>query len=332
MWHSVEMEVKETAERLNTWYIMDDAKGSPTVRVTELTLINGGLKRVDQVRLTTTMPGPADGYTHSDRTADFVTLRKLYPEVSKTEGMLYALSSKKMHTEMRKHAAMLVGSLRVRFPNSDLVGACQILSPRAYVGFYANNTAMEAFGSDKMEMLIAHHGVVRTSRRIGGQVKRHGATIKADKARVQFGFYKTFVKQRLQVHFSTDADDELLAFPTWFKTYGKQVKLDYSEVYKLMEIALVLPMTSVDCERGFSDMNNIKNAKRSKLGDDVLGGLIRIVGAGRKLKLGEWPESFWNTCASIWQNLSQRRLDVVVPHEEAAASLTGSPVDSDEDE
>ena len=76
----------------------------------------------------------------------------------------------------------------------------------------------------------------------------------------------------------------------------------------------------------------IKNAKRSKLGDDVLGGLIRIVGAGRKLKLGEWPESFWNTCASIWLNLSQRRLDVVVPHEEAAAPLTGSPVDSDEDE
>ena len=43
-----------------------------------------------------------------------------------------------------------------------------------------------------------------------------------------------------------------------------------------MQISSIIPMTSVDCERGFSAMNRIKTKTRNKLSNFVLDHLMRI--------------------------------------------------------
>lgn len=45
---------------------------------------------------------------------------------------------------------------------------------------------------------------------------------------------------------------------------------------RIIQIIAVLPATSVDCERGFSSLNHIKNAVRSRLQGGHLEALMRI--------------------------------------------------------
>ena len=45
---------------------------------------------------------------------------------------------------------------------------------------------------------------------------------------------------------------------------------------RIIQMIVVLPATSVDCERGFSSLNHIKNAVRSRLQGGHLEALMRI--------------------------------------------------------
>jgi len=67
----------------------------------------------------------------------------------------------------------------------------------------------------------------------------------------------------------------------------------------------VLPATSVDCERGFSNLNRIKSDGRNKLGNDHLEALLRISTVG------------WNAVTFLqhrevliarWKRISDRRM------------------------
>jgi hypothetical protein len=324
------MVIERTKAQLQEWYTKEGAKGSPTVRKTELQVLTDGLGRGEnRAPLTASTPSLEDGYTHNARDADYWKLKKLYPEITQ-QAKPYAYACRVAHDGMKKHALILLESLETRFPNATLVGAFHIFTPAAWVDKYEERAKMDAFGNDKMEMLIDLYGTKRTTRR-NGELKVHPPMIMPDKARTQFGFYKTYMKSALELHFSNNKDKELLVYETWFQTHGSALQRQMSEVYKLMEIAYVLPMTSVDCERGFSDMNNIKNTKRSNLGDAKLAGLMRILQAGRKSRLSEWPESFWTRCLGIWQGISARRIDVGVQQEEPVRPLT-VPVDSDDEE
>jgi hypothetical protein len=49
-----------------------------------------------------------------------------------------------------------------------------------------------------------------------------------------------------------------------------------ANLYRLCQILAVLPGSSVDCERGFSNLNRIKGEDRNSLGNDHLTHLIRI--------------------------------------------------------
>ena len=55
---------------------------------------------------------------------------------------------------------------------------------------------------------------------------------------------------------------------------------DYGDIFpsfkSLANVALVLPMSSVPCERGFSTQNRIKTARRSRLTDDHVNTLMLI--------------------------------------------------------
>ena len=50
----------------------------------------------------------------------------------------------------------------------------------------------------------------------------------------------------------------------------------HSNLMKLAELALIAPLQTADCERGFSTQNNIKTADRNRLSPDRLNKLMKI--------------------------------------------------------
>ena len=78
----------------------------------------------------------------------------------------------------------------------------------------------------------------------------------------------------------TEFDDKGQIVPLSFVEFVKRNKSSlqarFPEIFTLMQLALVLPLTSVPCECGFSKMKLIKSAMRSKMGTEVLDHLMRI--------------------------------------------------------
>ena len=75
----------------------------------------------------------------------------------------------------------------------------------------------------------------------------------------------------------------------------------------LMQISLIIPMTSVDCERGFSTMNRIKSKLRNKLSNYVLDRLMRI--SLSKFSISAFMEVFGTPTVRKFCSMKNRRFD-----------------------
>ena len=74
---------------------------------------------------------------------------------------------------------------------------------------------------------------------------------------------------------------------------------------KLAAIGLLLPMSTVDCERGFSALSRIKTDIRNRLSSKVLNHLVTISVEGLP------PEEFpYDKACDLWASWRNRRIDV----------------------
>ena len=81
----------------------------------------------------------------------------------------------------------------------------------------------------------------------------------------------------------------------WHKTYPYMMKL--------WQAVITIPTSTVDCERGFSKQNIIKDIRKSKLGLDTLDALMRISLNGPELSNVDWNEVY-----EIWTDTKTRRV------------------------
>ena len=72
---------------------------------------------------------------------------------------------------------------------------------------------------------------------------------------------------------------------------------------KLWKAILIIPTSTVDCERGFSKQNIIKDIKKSRLGLDTLDALMKISLNGPKLSNVDW-----NIVYEIWRDTKSSRV------------------------
>ena len=79
----------------------------------------------------------------------------------------------------------------------------------------------------------------------------------------------------------------------------------YPTYTKLASIALILPISTADYERGFSTLKRIKNSLRNRLKTDTLDKLIRISSEGPDLDTFDFDHA-----ASIWAARSKRKLSI----------------------
>jgi hypothetical protein len=71
------------------------------------------------------------------------------------------------------------------------------------------------------------------------------------------------------------------------------------------QIIAVLPASSVDCERGFSNLNAIKRENRSQLTDETLGHLMRI--RSTEMTAKSFVRDHSDTLLNTWWNTKDRR-------------------------
>lgn len=72
---------------------------------------------------------------------------------------------------------------------------------------------------------------------------------------------------------------------------------------KLWQVVLTNPASTVDCERGFSKQNIIKDIRKLRLGLDTLDALMRISLNGPELSNVDWHAVY-----EIWIDTKSRRI------------------------
>ena len=86
-----------------------------------------------------------------------------------------------------------------------------------------------------------------------------------------------------------------------------ELKLMFPNLTKLAAIGLLLPMSSVDCERGFSTLSRVKTDLRNRLNNKNLNHLLMISIEGPN------PSDFpFDTACDKWAAMKNRRIDVEI--------------------
>ena len=78
---------------------------------------------------------------------------------------------------------------------------------------------------------------------------------------------------------------------------------DLPNMTALLKCCIVIPMTSVQCERGFSTQNRIKSKYRTSMKESTLVDLMRISEDGPELRNFDF-----NRALAIWKERKVRKL------------------------
>ena len=87
----------------------------------------------------------------------------------------------------------------------------------------------------------------------------------------------------------------------------KELMCMFPNITKLAAIGLLMPMSTADCERGFSALSRIKTDLRNRLSSNTLNCLMTIAVEGPPLN--EFP---YEKACDIWASWRNRRIDVTV--------------------
>ena len=90
---------------------------------------------------------------------------------------------------------------------------------------------------------------------------------------------------------------------TSLATQGSTISTAYPNLSKLAQICLVLPISTADCERGFSTMKKIKTRLRSMISNVTLNHCMRIPMEGQP-----FDKFDFDTAVNSWSMLKNRRI------------------------
>ena len=182
------------------------------------------------------------------------------------------------HNVYNKYLENLCKHVEDRFPDAGLLESFSVFDSSTWPEEY-----LPGDGEEHIEELIKHYQ----------PVVEHQATLAE---------WKTFVNA-VQAKADLKGKDsrELLT------ALVQQTSLQhiFPNLHKLAVIALVIPMSSADCERGFSALKRIKTRLRNRLSNRILNHLLTISIEGPKLE-----EFDFERAADIWGAQKNRRITV----------------------
>ncbi len=181
-----------------------------------------------------------------------------------------------------KYLGILNDHISARFPDVSLLEGFEIFNPSKV----PRDLSLQArHGVDKLEVLLAHYGA-------------HNV-VDPDSARQELKIFNSVVASNLEL--KKMSTHELMGH----LLKVSELKLMFPNLYKLAAIGLLLPMSSVDCERGFSTLSRVKTDLRSRLSNKNLNHLLMISIEG------PCPSDFpYDTACDKWAAMRSRRINV----------------------
>ena len=268
--------VERTKSVLKSWYSLEapgaGTNGSPRVLEAERELSAAPYQYKGKLQVTFT---PTHEYADTDDSSDSDSSSE-GSENSGSQGNLkeylkqqerdIKYCKRECRAIMEEHTACTLAALDSRFPNLHLVDAFQIFSPKFYKLHTSQVPTLEE--SACIETLMGHYATAK----VAGDGTLHLPRIDREAFTDEFPRFKA-----LMVHLilSKKLDPEKCEFKE-FCQYHVSELLSLPTVLFLIQIALILPMNSVPCERGFSKMKLINCKGRSRLDTLTLDWLMNI--------------------------------------------------------
>lgn len=187
---------------------------------------------------------------------------------------------------IRRVATSVIDHLQARFPPQAIFTAFKVFDPKHMRDHQAN---FGSYGRSELTAVCTHFSNI-SFLNISSQV-----------AQIEWHTIKHIIKDNVG-KYSTISD--LLQFP--------DLRVTYPNMYKVLSVIVCMPVTSVDCERGFSKMSTIKSDIRNKLHSDTLNALmnISISGVARdKVRWGGVSEIFEHRLTHRAATVYQQRLE-----------------------
>lgn len=176
----------------------------------------------------------------------------------------------------------IVAQLNIRFPQKDT----SIISALAVLGLRGISFVQD----------IAEHGKEEIDKLCDFYGSRHNNNvpyIDSNQLRLEWELLKPLV---IQQRYPTDS-----IYILW-KLISKYHKDMFPNILKLAELALIAPLQTADCERGFSAQNDIKSSDRNRLSANRLNKLMRI--SLHKVQIADFD---FEKAVDAWLSVKHRR-------------------------
>jgi hypothetical protein len=210
------------------------------------------------------------------------------PEKRRAQGMRPCIdgSLDACITLTKDYIQAIVDGLNARFPDLPLFNATKLFSPCHYAG---DTSIREANAKRWLDKLLDH--LQPDSNHDGnGNVlfDRNGCNCEF------YGFIDT-------MHLNCESFTMQEAWRVFCRMKDWQVS--FPNIMKLWQAILVIPVSTVQCERGFSKQNTIKDIGRSNLSVEMLDALMRVSLTGPKIENVDFDRVF-----EIWKTTKDRRI------------------------
>ena len=188
----------------------------------------------------------------------------------------------KKNLSEKDFAKTLYHNIKERFVSRDIVSAFKIFSKKNIL--IQEEESVDGYGREEIEILIEHYGEQKMALN-----RTHTPIISAIEMRNEWRIIKSVIRKNHKTN-------ELKEIDFWILIY-ELYNQKYSNLCKLVMIKLLMPMTTVSCERGFSALNFVKNEYRSRLSEDNLDKALRIAIEGPALENFDFADTY-----SYWRN------------------------------
>ena len=201
------------------------------------------------------------------------------------------------HPNCEKHFTNIVNNfvgklqenIQTRFPQDQrsVMSAFSVLGMRPIS--FLSSEELSVWGNDKLQTLIDHFGKELSHKESTSVPLLDPAAAKAEWSQI-----KPLVVDAAYPR------DKLSTLWSIIHTYHKDM---FPNLLKLAAVALVLPVHTADCERGFSNQNYLKTARRNRLSATRLQSLLTILTEGPAIN-----EFDFQAATNLWKTAKSRRL------------------------
>ena len=160
-------------------------------------------------------------------------------------------------------ATNLLNSVRSRFPKLEIWDALSIFNPNTFPNTVK---AKATFGGERLTVLLNHFGEKRGS---------NTPPICPVEAKKEWSLFKNHMFANAEASPEDESPFTASSLAEQMLS-SEQMLREFPNMTKLMAIGIVLPVSSVECERGFSKQNVIKTRLRCSVSIERLEQLMRI--------------------------------------------------------